>query len=174
MERGPKRIKRVQNERKERSRQINIEKDKAKVRDEERIWKRLSLRKQRKEDQNKRQEKCRQINTEQKRLKAFRESTMFNAMFTCCCCQRNLFKGNVTKFNQKLHSDVETKKPGLYERAIELDSQGQPMKVNIDCESSSYICHACKSHLKSGKLPPMSAMNRLKIYKYDPELELTE
>ena len=66
MERGPQRIKRAQNERKkEKSRQQNIEKDQAKVRDEGRKWKRLSLRKQRKEDpkkvkqeQNKRQEKC--------------------------------------------------------------------------------------------------------------------
>ena len=74
-----------------------------------------------KQDQIKRHEKCRKVNTEQKRLKKFRESTIFNAIFTCCCCQRNLFTGNVTKFNQRLQTDIEKKKPGLYERAIELD-----------------------------------------------------
>ena len=144
MQRGPQQIKRSQNERKENSRQQNIEKDQAKVKDEERKPKRLSLQKQRKEDpkkvkqdQIKRQVKCRHVNTEQKLLKQFRECTMFNALLTCCSCQRNLFKGNVTKFIQRLQTHIETKKPGLYEHAIGLDSQKQPFKVNINGELSS-------------------------------------
>ena len=46
--------------------------------------------------------------------------------------------------------------------------------VQINGEESSYLCHACKNHLKKGKLPPMSAKNGLKIPDHDPELELTE
>ena len=86
------------------------------------------MRKQRKEnpkkvkqDQNKVQNKFRHVNNEQTQMKLFRERTMFYSIFTCCCCQRNLFKCNVAKFNQRLQTDIETKKPGLYERAIELD-----------------------------------------------------
>ena len=98
---------------------------------------------------------------------------MFNAIFTCLCCQRNLFECNVNIFTTKLLAEINTKKPGLYARAIELFNS-EPITVNINGTEASYICIACKKHLKAGKLPPMSAMNGLQIYKHDPALELTE
>jgi hypothetical protein len=48
---------------------------------------------------------------------------MYNAIFTCSCCQRNLFDGNFSKLDDKLIMQIATKKPGLYERAIERDIQ---------------------------------------------------
>jgi hypothetical protein len=138
--------------------------------------KRLSLQKQRladpdkvKEDQRKWQIKTRLVNSKKKRLKKFRERTMYNAIFTCSCCQRNLFDCNVSKLDDKLIMGIAAKKPGLYERAIEKEIQ-----ITVNDKTSAYICHACKGHLKSGKLPPMSAKNGLKMNAQDPELELTE
>ena len=87
-------------------------------------------------------------------------------------------KCNVVKFTDKLLTKIETKKPGLYNRSIEMiESENKtpaPINVEINGEKSSYICHASKNHLQPGKLLPISAMNGLKIYKQDPDLELTE
>ena len=102
---------------------------------------------------------------------------MFNAIFTCICCHRDLFECNVIKFTNNLLIQIESKKPGLYMRSIEMiekNKEESPIMVTINGVTSSYICHACKNHLKSGKLPPMSTMNGLKIHQQDPELELTE
>ena len=49
-----------------------------------------------------------------------------------------------------------------------------PILVDINGVKSSYLCHACKNHLQSGKLPPMSAMNGLKVHHHEPGQELTE
>ena len=103
----------------------------------------------------KRQNKCRIVDSQNTRLKKFRERTMYNAIFTCTCCQRNLFDCNVSGFDDKLITQIETKKPGLFERAIEYR-----IEINVNGKLSSYICHACKKHLKAGKLPPMSAKKR--------------
>ena len=80
----------------------------------------------------------------------------------------------MSKLTPNFISLIETKKPGIYGSAIELDENLSPIKVNINGDNSTYICHACRNHLKKGKLPPMSAMNGLKIPNQDPELELTE
>ena len=93
------------------------------------------------------------------------------------CCHRDLFESNVIKFTNDLLLQIESKKPGLYLRSIEMirkTTESSPIMVTINGITSSYICHACKNHLKSGKLPPMSAMNGLKIHEQDQELELTE
>ena len=115
---------------------------------------------------------------------------MYNATFVCICCQRKLFECNVSKWTTKLETEIESKKGGLYNRAIELfesksivmGEDGQeseiiewtPILTNVNGEESPYVCHACKKHLKSGKLPPMSAKNGLFVYNHEPELELTE
>ena len=72
------------------------------------------------EDQRKWQTKCRLVDTDKKRLYNFRKNTMLNAIFTCLCCQRNLFECNVIKFTTELLAQIETKKPGIYARSIEL------------------------------------------------------
>ena len=122
-----------------------------------------------KEDQRKWKQKSRLLDTQKKRLKKFRERTMMNAIFTCSSCHRNLFDCNVCKLDSKLISEIETKKPGLYNHAIE-----HLIEININGLKSSYICYACKKHLRAGKLPPMAANNGLKIYSHNPGLELTE
>ena len=126
-----------------------------------------------KKDQRKWHQKHRLVDTEKKRLEKFRRKTMYNAIFTCMCCHRNLFECNVVKFTEELFVKIETKKPGLYERSIETNGL-KPMEVEINGQKSSYICYACKNHLVSGRLPPMSVMNGLRIPPHDPDMELTE
>ena len=176
VELGPKKIKQQQNDwhMQFRKRQLQISPET--VRNNETKRKKLSRNKQRKgneeklkEDQRKWKHKSRVINSQKERLKKFRKRTMFNAIFTCSSCHRNLFDCNVCKMDHKLITEIEIKKTGLYERAIEI-----PIEVEINGVISSYICFACKKHLKSGKLPPMAATNGLKVYHHDPELELTE
>ena len=98
---------------------------------------------------------------------------MLNAIFICMCCLRKLFECNVSKFTTELQTQIETKKPGISRRAIQLIDE-LPITVKVNDTEESYICIACKKHLKAGKIPLMSAMNGLKIYKHDPEMELTE
>ena len=119
-----------------------------------------------KEDEQRRQKKKRLIDSEKKRLRRFKERTMLNAIFTCSCCQRNLFDCNVSKLDSKLIAEIETKKPGLYNRAIAFQ-----IEIQVNGQNSAYVCFACKKHLKSGKIPPMAATNGLKVYE---QLELTE
>ena len=98
---------------------------------------------------------------------------MYNAIFTCMCCHRNLFECNVSKFTTKLLAEIETKKPGIYQRSIETVNS-LPITVDINGTKESYICIACKKHLRGGKLPPMSAKNGLKVYNHESDMELTE
>ena len=98
----------------------------------EKFRKKLSRKKQQeenprkvKEDQNKWQQKCRLVDSEKKRLYKFKKKTMFNAIFTGLCCHRNLFECNVSNFTNKLLAEIETKKPGLYARAIETIDSSQ-------------------------------------------------
>ena len=175
VEKGPKIIKIEQNKQKLKSRKRKIEDDPESLQNNEKERKRLSTVKLRKlnpdkvkEDQRHRQNKCRLVDSEKKRLKKFRQQTMYNAIFTCTCCQRNLFDCNVSQYDNKLRIDIEDKKPGLVMRAIE------EIQINVNGKIASYICFACKKHLKSGKLPPMSAKNGLKMDKIDPKLQLTE
>ena len=180
VEKGPENIRKDQREWKLNSRKRKIEEDAGSVHINEQKRKNLSRNKQRmedpeklKENQNMWQQKYRLVDSEKKRLRKFKRNTMFNAMFTCICCQRNLFECNVNIFTTKLRAEIEAKKPGLFSRAIEL-FDSKPIVVNINGTATSYICLACKKHLRKGKLPPMSAMNGLKIYDHDPALELTE
>ena len=180
VEGGPVNLRKEQNVWEKESRKRRIDDDPKALHNNEKKRKKLSRRKQLnvnpkkfKEEQCKRKQKYKLIDTEKKRLKRFRQITMYNAIFTCICCQRNLFECNITKFTNKLCIEIETKKPGLYLRAVEIIGSS-PIMVNVNGIGSAYICLACKRHLKAGKLPPMSTMNGLKIYNHDPELKLTE
>ena len=97
------------------------------------------------------------------------------------CCQRNLFECNVSKFTTQLLAEIEAKKPGIYERSIETfkvkvngTEESLPITVKVNDTEESYICIACKKHLRAGKLPPMSAKNGLQVYNHEPDMELTE
>ena len=114
----------------------------------EKLRKKLSRKKQQKEnpqkvkeDQNSWQEKSRIIDSENKRLRKFRRSTMCNAIFTCMCCQRNLVERNVSKFTTQLLAEIETKKPVIYERSIETINS-LPITVKVNETEESYICIA--------------------------------
>ena len=177
VEKGPMQIRKEQNEFKAKSREkLIIEKGIEQIRLENRNWK-LKSRKRKLQkdpsrllkDERKRLKKSRIIDSEKKRLKKFREKTLYNAIFTCSCCQRNLFDCNVSRIDDKLIAAIETKKPGLIKKAIEY-----MFEININGNIASYICHACKNHLKSGKLPPMSALNGLKMDPIDPDMDLSE
>ena len=165
---------------KEKSRKRKLDADPESLHNNEKKRKKLSRQKQIKENPQKvkyvekiKQQKCRLVDSEKKRLRKFRQQTMFNAVFICICCQRKLFECNVTKFTDKLLTEIESKKRGLYQRAVEL-FDSSPIIVNINGIESPFICLACKRHLKAGKLPPMSTLNGLQIYDHGPELELTE
>ena len=180
MEKGPQHIKNAQNSWKRLSRKRKHENEPESLHLNEKERKKLSRHKQLKEnpqkvknDQNRWQESSRLIDSEKKRLRKFKRSTMFNAIFTCLCCQRNLFECNVSQFTTQLLAEIETKKPGIYEKAIEMVNS-TPITVNVNGSEESYICIACKKHLKAGKLPPMSAKNGLKIYNHTADMELTE
>ena len=177
VEKGPVLIKKEQTEWKSKSREKLLEKKGCiQIKKENNAWKLQSRKRkfrndphQLLEDERKRKEKSRIVDSERKRLKKFIERTMYNAIFTCSCCQRNLFDSNVIKFDDKLKSQIELKQPGLVKKSIEYY-----VEININGKGAFYICHACKSHLKRGKLPPMSAKNGLKMHPQDPELELTD
>ena len=177
VEKGPIKVRYEENERKAKSR-ANLIKERgiAQVTNQEKNRKLQSRKRKMQIDpksvhanEKSRKRQSRLVDSAKKRLRKFMQQTMFNAIFTCSCCQRNLFDCNVSNIDSKLITYIETKKPGLFQRAIE-----HQIQVKINGKTSSYICHACKKHLKAGKMPPMSAKNGLRIPQHDPELELTE
>ena len=122
MERGPVQIKMKSKHWKteSRKRKLEVDPDPVSTRSEENKKRRLSRKKQRennpekvKENQSKWQKSSRLIDSEKKRLKRFKERTMMNAIFTCSCCQRNLFDCNVCKLDAKLITAIETKRRGF-------------------------------------------------------------
>ena len=90
-------------------------------------------------------------NSEKSRLLKFLRSILYNAIFPCICCQRNLFESNVCEVDDYLIAQIETKKDGLFRSAVEMFNS-EPLKVRIDGREASYICLACKKHLTSGKV----------------------
>ena len=165
VEKGPLIQRKEQNVWKQESRKRKLDADPKTLRNNESKRTKLSRQKKIKEspqkvkhDEKERQQKCRLVDSEKMRLRNFRQNTMFNAIFICICCQRKLFECNVTQFTDKLREEIEDKKRGLYQRAVEL-SDSSPITVNINGIESPYICLACKKHLKAGKLPPMSNVN---------------
>ena len=139
MEKGPVQIRKDANEWKQKSRKQKLETDPETLLGAERKKQRLSRQRQRKvnpEKLKRDQAKSRLIDSEKKRLKKFRERTMYNAIFPCSCCQRNLFDSNVSRFDEKLITNIETKKPGLFKRVIEY-----LIKMNINGKIAS--CMSC-------------------------------
>ena len=148
VEKGPQNIRIDQNNWKRLNRKRRQESEPETLHLNEKVRKRLSRKKQLNEnsqkdrdDQNRWQLKSRLIDSEKKRLTKFRRSTMFNAIFTCMCCHRNLFECNVSKFTIELLTQIESKKPGLYGRSIDL-IDSSPVKVNINGVEESYLCLA--------------------------------
>jgi hypothetical protein len=152
VEKGPEINQKEQNAWENQSRKRKLEVNPEALHINEQSRKKLSRKKQRreapeklKEYQIKWQQKHRLVDSEKKRLKKFRRKTMFNAIFTCICCHRDLFESNVIKFTNNLLIQIESKKPGLYMRSIEMignPEEESPSMVTINGVTSSYICHA--------------------------------
>ena len=126
VEKGPQKVREAQNKWELISRKRKIVIDAESVHQSELKRKKLSRKIQKKttpiklkNDQNRWQQKHRLVDSRKKRLNNFKRNTMFNAIFTCLCCHRNLFECNVTKFTSELQTEIETKKPGLYTRSVE-------------------------------------------------------
>ena len=174
-------VKKVQNENKTNSRIKARLCNEDKLKADNREWKRLSLgkrkkedHKQLKEDQNQWQRKHRRVENKSDRLREFREATMYSAVFICTCCQQRMFQSNVCLYTDELEKNINSIKHGhtqaCIERSIETCMNGQTRK---------FICLTCVRHMKKKKIPPMSAMNGLKLKETDKEmkdqeLELTE
>ena len=104
VERGPIKVRKEQNTTKFQSRKRKMERDPEKVHGDEKKRKKLSRIKLKqgapkkfREAQNIWQQKHRLVDSRKKRLHNFKRNTMFNAIFTCMCCQRNLFECNVVR-----------------------------------------------------------------------------
>ena len=144
--------------------------------------KRLSLDKRKtkdhqslKNDQNTWQNKHRKIETASDRLHAFKDATLYNAIFICTCCHQRMFKSNVRIFTTELENQINTREPGLTEKCIEKPT----ILTKINGQGSCYICHTCVRHMKNQKMPPMSTKNNLALtesdrFIKDQNLELTE
>ena len=139
VEKGPAHIRKQENNRTLASRKRKVEDDPEHLKSDEIKRKRLSRNKQRvlnpekvKEDQRKWQKRSRLVDSQKKRLQKFREHTMLNAIFTCSCCQRNLFDCNVCKLDFKLITKIEGKKTGIFEKSIE-----SQIEINVNGKISS-------------------------------------
>ena len=109
VEKGPQKVREAHNKWKLLTRKRKIVIDAESVHHSEVKRKKLSRKIQKKttpiklkNDQNRWQQKHRLVDSRKKRLNNFRRNTMFNAIFTCLCCHRNLFECNVTKFTTAL------------------------------------------------------------------------
>ena len=117
VEQGPLKVKKDQNERKAKSRMNQIATNPEILKINETNRKKLSLQKQRRENPEqlranllKWQAKCRRVESERERIHRFLKRTMYNAIFTCCWCQRNLFECNVSKLTPNFIALIETNK----------------------------------------------------------------
>merc|ERR1712032_807521 len=101
---------------------------------------------------------------------------MLADIFICSCCERRLFEQNVIPLGD-LREKVELKKAGLFDRCIPTLKEKALVSITINGKTTEchYVCHACKSHLLKGKMPPMCAENGLKKEPIsDDNLKLTE
>ena len=174
-------VKKDQNKHKQQSMARQRELDEEKVKQQQTKYSRLSRGKKReadheklKEEQNARQQKHRRVETANDRLREFKEATLYNAVFLCTCCQQRMFKSNVRLYTEALKQELDHKKPGLTDTCIENE-----IKTKIDGDEKCYVCLTCVKHMKSRKMPPMSAMNGMRLSETDKEikdqqLEMTE
>ena len=49
------------------------------------------------------------VASKSERLKAFREATMYNAIFICTCCQQRMFQSNVRLYTDELKEEINGK-----------------------------------------------------------------
>ena len=153
------------------------------VKEQQRVMSRLSRCKKKltdpkklQQDEMERQRKHRKVETRSDRLREFREATKYNAIFLCICCQQRMFESNVRLYTDKLRNEINGIKHDHVDSCVE---DVLKTKTFIGGEGYDYICLTCVRHMKRGKVPPMSAMNRLQLHEEDKDikhqkLDLTE
>ena len=120
------------------------------------------------QDEMERQRKHRKTESKSDRLSAFRETTRYNTIFLCICCQQRMFESNVRLYNDKLRNEINGIKHDHVDSCVE---DVLKTKTFIGGEGYHYICLTCVRHMKRGKVPPMSAMNRLQLHEEDKEIK---
>ena len=119
-----------------------------------------------KEEECRRQQKHREVKNENDRLRAFREATKYCAVFICTCCQQRMFHSNVQLYTAELRKEIEDKKPGHINACVQRE-----IETRLNDETKIYICKTCIRHMRSQKIPPMSAMNGLQLHETDRMIE---
>ena len=109
------------------------------------------------------------------RLKAFREATLYAADFICMSCHQRNFQTNVHHFNAKFQDDLlrntEIKLEDYIEEDILSGIHLSKSLSNKKDEDTKYVCKTCINYIKTGKLPPSSVKNGLKLTNTDEMLE---
>ena len=119
-----------------------------------------------KEDECRKLQKYRKVESKSDRLRTFREATKYCAVFICTCCQQRMFHSNVQLFSAELRNEINAKKRGHIEACVQKE-----IKTHLNDETKIYICKTCIRHMRSMKLPPMSAMNGLQLHETDRMIE---
>ena len=108
------------------------------------------------------------------RRKNFSKAVIFGPIFICSCCARMLFENGVTKITRKFKEAENIKNPSFYSSCI-----AEEILVKIIFDGSTdktghYICHTCKTAMKSGKKPSMAVTNGLQLVEILEGSDLTE
>ena len=77
-----------------------------------------------------------------------------------------MFHSNVQLYSAELKTDITSKKPGHIEACVQRE-----IKTHLNDETKIYICKTCVRHMRSKKIPPMSAMNGLQLHETDKMIE---
>ena len=77
-----------------------------------------------------------------------------------------MFHSDVQLYTDGLKRDINDKKAGHTELCVE-----RSIKTCLNGEEKIFICKTCVRHMKKKKIPPMSAMNGLKLCETDEQIE---
>ena len=112
--------------------------------------------------------------TEKQRLSNFNKAILFGPIFICSCCKRKLYENGVSKITDEFKDIVNKKKENFFRSCIPSCELVKIIFNGSDEKSGFYICHTCKSTMKTGKMPSMSIMNGLHLSNILEEGHLTE
>ena len=134
-----------------------------------------------KENQRKWKARQREDKTKTGRLRNFQEATMFGPLFICISCHGKMFRNGVKIFTDSLQQEIEKEIPikdciadlGVITKVVmEHKKSAISTQQRNDMEAGTrFLCDTCHRYLKSGKLPPSSAMNSLQLSDTDEDLK---
>ena len=128
---------------------------------------------------NKKDRERKSYSSELKRLNKFLAATRYGPIFVCSSCDQKMFQNWVCELDAPLMDKIRTKNAEVYEKVFVSGLTKVTVHTCNDGKediqpTKAYICITCKKHLQSGKIPPMSSANNLRLVKVDPQLQLTE